>query len=115
LYYRWKNAFDSQGIDGLQPKYRRVDPAIRNMEKENERSGALYMDEADNCRYPNNTLSVCFLFSFQTTEVYARAVSKQKRDSLERAYTDMLFDKTKDREWQKNQTLLDWLKGLQKK
>jgi putative transposase len=37
LYYRWKNAFDSQGIDGLQPKYRRIDPAVRNLEKENER------------------------------------------------------------------------------
>jgi site-specific recombinase XerD len=53
--------------------------------------------------------------SIQTTEVYARADSKQKRVALERAYTDMLPDKTKDREWQKNQTLLDWLKGLQKK
>ena len=37
LYYRWKNAFNSQGIDGLQPKYHRVDPTIRNLEKENER------------------------------------------------------------------------------
>ena len=50
--------------------------------------------------------------TIQTTEVYARADSKQKRAALERAYTDMLSDKTKDREWQKNQTLLDWLKGL---
>lgn len=37
LYYRWKNTFDSQGIDGLQPKYHRIDPAVRNLEKENER------------------------------------------------------------------------------
>ncbi len=53
--------------------------------------------------------------TIQTTEVYARADSKQKRVALERAYTDMLPDKAKDGEWQKNQTLLDWLKGLQKK
>jgi len=53
--------------------------------------------------------------TIQTTEVYARADSKQKREALEKAYTDMLPDKTKDGEWQKNQTLLDWLKGLQKK
>ena len=53
--------------------------------------------------------------TIQTTEVYARADSKQKREALESAYTDMLPDKTKDGEWQKNQTLLDWLKGLQKK
>jgi integrase/recombinase XerD len=53
--------------------------------------------------------------TIQTTEIYARADSKQKRVALERAYTDILPDKTKDSEWQKDQTLLDWLKGLQKK
>ena len=53
--------------------------------------------------------------SVQTTETYARADSKQKREALEKAYTDMLPDKTKDCEWQKNQSLLDWLKDLQKK
>jgi site-specific recombinase XerD len=53
--------------------------------------------------------------TIQTTEVYARADSKQKREALEKAYTDILPDKMKDGEWQKNQTLLDWLKGLQKK
>lgn len=37
LYYRWKNAFNSQGIDGLQPKYKKADPKVRDMEKENER------------------------------------------------------------------------------
>jgi len=52
--------------------------------------------------------------TIQTTEVYARTDSKQKREALERAYSDMLPGKTKDGEWQKNQTLLDWLKGLQK-
>jgi site-specific recombinase XerD len=53
--------------------------------------------------------------TIQTTEVYARADSKQKREALEKAYSDMLPDKSKDGEWQKNQTLLDWLKGLNKK
>jgi transposase-like protein len=37
LYYRWKNTFNLQGVDGLQPKYHRVDPSVRNLEKENER------------------------------------------------------------------------------
>jgi len=53
--------------------------------------------------------------TIQTTEVYARVDSNQKRVALEKAYTDMLPEKTKDGEWQKNQTLLDWLRGLQKK
>ena len=52
--------------------------------------------------------------TIQTTEVYARTDSKQKRVALESAYTDMLPGKTNDGEWQKNQTLLGWLKGLQK-
>lgn len=52
--------------------------------------------------------------TIQTTEIYAKADSKQKREALEKAYTDMVPDKTKDSdaEWQKNRTLLDWLKGL---
>ncbi|MDK2909885.1 MAG: putative transposase [Bacteroidales bacterium] len=37
LFYNWKNKFDRQGIDGLSPKYHRVDPKIKTLEKENER------------------------------------------------------------------------------
>jgi len=37
LYYNWKNKFDRQGTDGLSPKYNRVDPEKKSLEKENER------------------------------------------------------------------------------
>ena len=37
LFYRWKGRFDKMGIDGLQGQYYRVDPAVRELEKENER------------------------------------------------------------------------------
>ena len=37
LFYNWKNKFDRQGPDGLTPKYRRVDPQVKALEKENER------------------------------------------------------------------------------
>jgi transposase-like protein len=37
LFYRWKNRFDKYGIDGLHPQYYRVDPKLRELEKENER------------------------------------------------------------------------------
>jgi len=37
LYYRWKHAFDTKGMDGLQAAYHRVDPQVRELEKENER------------------------------------------------------------------------------
>ena len=52
--------------------------------------------------------------STQTTDIYARADSKQKREALEKAYTDLVPEKAKKCEWEKNQGLLDWLKGLQK-
>jgi len=37
LYYHWKNKFDRNGVDGLADQYYRVDPVVKNLEKENER------------------------------------------------------------------------------
>ena len=50
--------------------------------------------------------------SIQTTDVYARADSKQKREALEKAYVDLVPENAKTREWEKNPNLLDWLKSL---
>lgn len=50
--------------------------------------------------------------SLQTTDVYARADSKQKREALERAYQDVLPEVKSSREWENNQDLLDWLDSL---
>ena len=52
--------------------------------------------------------------STQTTDIYARADSKQKREALEKAYMDLIPEKARNRDWERNQGLLDWLKGLQK-
>ena len=51
--------------------------------------------------------------STQTTDIYARADSKQKREALEKAYVNLVPEKTRECEWEKNQNLLDWLKSLQ--
>ncbi len=37
LYYHWKGKFERSGVDGLVDKYHRVDPAVKSLEKENER------------------------------------------------------------------------------
>lgn len=37
LYYLWKRKFDQTGVEGLKENYYRVDPAIKQLEKENER------------------------------------------------------------------------------
>ena len=52
--------------------------------------------------------------SIQTTEIYARADYKQKREALEKAYTNLIPEKAKECEWEQNQNLLYWLKGLNK-
>ena len=50
--------------------------------------------------------------SIQTTEIYARADSKQKREALESVYVDVIPQKNTERSWEKNQRLKDFLKGL---
>lgn len=53
--------------------------------------------------------------SIQTTEVYARADSKQKREALEAAYIDIIpqVEEAK-RTWEKDSKLKSWLKSLGK-
>jgi len=46
--------------------------------------------------------------SVQTTEIYARADSKQKRLALEKAYVDINPDE--EPLWTNNENLLTWLK-----
>lgn len=50
--------------------------------------------------------------SIQTTDVYARADSKAKREALEKAYADLVPNCSSDREWEKSKDLRDWLRGL---
>ena len=52
--------------------------------------------------------------SVQTTDIYARADCKQKRDAFEKVYMEMKPEKSKDKSWEKDDSLLDWLKNLKK-
>lgn len=52
--------------------------------------------------------------SVQTTDVYARADSKQKREAFEKAYVDLNPDAEKSKSWEKDGNLLEWLKSLGK-
>jgi len=52
--------------------------------------------------------------TIQTTEIYARADSKQKREALEKAYEDVIPEKYKAGSWEKDENLLLWLKNLDK-
>ena len=37
LFARWKKKYLSQGVAGLKPAYKRVDPVLRELEEENDR------------------------------------------------------------------------------
>ena len=50
--------------------------------------------------------------SVQTTDVYARADSKLKREAFEKAYEEIKPEKSKTKSWEKDGNLLDWLKSL---
>jgi site-specific recombinase XerD len=50
--------------------------------------------------------------SIQTTEVYARADSKQKREALEAAYVNIIPKQSEERSWENNSQLREWLKSL---
>ena len=48
--------------------------------------------------------------SIQTTEIYARADSKQKREALEKAYDDV--GPKEELAWENNKNLISWLKSF---
>ncbi|PDP80995.1 hypothetical protein CLI72_07385 [Porphyromonas gingivalis] len=51
--------------------------------------------------------------SIQTTEVYARADSKQKREALEKTYTSILPQEEDNKpSWESDSELKSWLKNL---
>ena len=52
--------------------------------------------------------------SVQSTDVYARADSKQKREAFEKAYVDLNPSLAKTKSWEKDDNLLEWLKSLKK-
>jgi Site-specific recombinase XerD len=52
--------------------------------------------------------------SIQTTDIYARADSKAKREALEKAYIDLAPADASNREWDRNKDLRDWLKSLKR-
>lgn len=37
LYRKWRKAYNGEGMQGLQPKYKTVDPAVRQLQTENSR------------------------------------------------------------------------------
>ena len=52
--------------------------------------------------------------SIQTTEIYARADSKQIREALEKAYVDIIPVNSENGRWERDSNLKTWLKNFNK-
>lgn len=50
--------------------------------------------------------------SIQSTDIYARADSKAKREALEKAYEDLVPNRASDKDWERSKDLRDWLRNL---
>lgn len=75
-------------------------------------SKAMHLLQAGvNLVYIRDILGHC---SIQTTDIYARADSKQKREALEKSYTDLIPKSDENCQWERNQNLLEWLNDFRK-
>ena len=45
MFYRWKEAFDTFGMEGLRTRTSSIDPGIRRLKKENERLRKIVADK----------------------------------------------------------------------
>lgn len=73
-------------------------------------SKAMHLLQAGvNLVYIRDILGHC---SVQVTEIYAKADSKQKREAIEKAYTDVTPNE--EPTWQKSDDLLTWLRSFNK-
>lgn len=46
LFHRWRRAYNGEGMEGLKPKYRTVDPEVRQLQQENERLKRIIANQA---------------------------------------------------------------------
>ncbi len=37
LFHRWRRAYNGEGMEGLRPQYKTVDPELKRLQQENER------------------------------------------------------------------------------
>ena len=52
------------------------------------------------------------MYPYRLQKIYARADSRQKREAIEQAYTDVTPDSNP--QWEGNHDLIEWLKSFNK-
>lgn len=53
LFHRWRRAYNGEGMEGLKPKYRTVDPEVRQLHQENERLKRIIANQALELEFKN--------------------------------------------------------------
>ena len=117
FFNRWGSNLTRPGIAYILKTYsdlaRKIDPALipeRVSCHVLRHSKAMHLLQAGvNLVYIRDILGHV---SIQTTDIYARADSKQKREALENAYVDTIPEGARENQWENNPVLLEWLKGL---
>ena len=46
LFHRWRRAYNGEGMEGLKPRCRTVDPEVRQIQQENERLKRIIANQA---------------------------------------------------------------------
>lgn len=46
LFHKWRRAYNGEGLQGLKPRYKTIDPAVRGLEPENERLKRIIVKQA---------------------------------------------------------------------
>lgn len=117
FFNRWGEKLTRSSVNYILKSYvnmaRRIDPSLipeRISCHSLRHSKAMHLLQAGvNLIYIRDILGHV---SIQTTDIYARADSKQKREALEKAYVDVMPHSDMEKSWEKDRSLLEWLKGL---
>lgn len=119
FFNRWGGKLTRPGVAYILKTYadmaRKVDPALIP-----ERVGCHVLRHSKAMHLLQAGVNLVYIrdllghVSIQTTEVYARADSKQKREALEKAYVDLKPEKAGENQWENNANLLEWLQKLGK-
>ena len=56
LFHRWRRAYNGEGMQGLRPNYKTVDPEVRWLQQENERLKKIIAKQALETRFKEELL-----------------------------------------------------------
>lgn len=65
LFHRWRKAYNGEGMEGLKPHYKTVDPEVKRLQQENERLKRIIAKQALEIDFKDELLKKRYCFNFQ--------------------------------------------------